>query len=107
MKAWVFLVLSGLLQIGWLVALRETKGFTRIVPLVFYALFGLGSAVLLSRSLERIPMSTAYAVWTAISVGGTTLIDMFVLRQPGSFRLACILLILSATAGLKFAEAPR
>jgi len=107
MKAWVFLVHSSLLQIGWLFALRETRGLTRFVPMILYALLGLGSTVLLSRSLERIPMSTAYAVWTAISVGGTAVVDMFVLREPGSLRLVYILLILAATAGLKLSEVPR
>jgi quaternary ammonium compound-resistance protein SugE len=103
----VFLVLSGLLQIGWLVSLRETRGFTRVVPMLCWALFGLGSTLLFSRSLERIPMSTAYAVWTAISVVGSVAVDMIVLRQPGSLRLVYILVILAATTGLKLSEAPR
>jgi multidrug transporter EmrE-like cation transporter len=52
-------------------------------------------------------MSTAYAVWTAISVVGSVAIDMVVLRQPGSLRLVYILVILAATTGLKLSEAPR
>ena len=104
MKAWGFLLLSSLLQIGWLVALRETHGFTRLVPILFYALFGLSSTFCLARALEGIPMSTAYAVWTGISVVGSILTDPARIRQPDALRIACILLVLAGVTGLKLLE---
>ena len=100
MRPWHFLVLSSLLQVGWLVSLRHTEGFTRIVPLLFYAFFGFTSAFCLSRSLAGMPMSTAYAVWTGISVAGTVLVDLLADRQVDLPRLACIALILAGTTGL-------
>ena len=100
-RAWLFLTLSGLLQIGWVVSLRQTQGFTRFVPVLFFAFFGLTSTVCLAQALKGIPMGVAYAVWTGISVAGSVLVDVIVFREVGLLRLACIVLILLGTTGLK------
>lgn len=102
-RAWILLVLSGLLQIGWVVSLRQTQGFTRLVPILFFAFFGLTSTVCLAQALKGLPMGVAYAVWTGISVAGSVLVDAIVFREVGLVRLACIVLILLGTTGLKLA----
>ncbi len=104
MRFWLCLVLSALLQVGWLICLPEMQGFTRFGPMFLYAFFGFTSAFFLSRSLQGIPMSTAYAVWTGISVLGSVLVDGVVFKGFSPGRLACILLILAGTTGLKLAE---
>ena len=102
MVPWLLLVASSLFQVGWLVSLRETEGFRRPVPLILYAVFGLASTFLLSRSLERIPLATAYAVWTGLSVLGTLVFEIGSGRQSGEpLRIAFVLLIVAATAGLQ------
>lgn len=115
MTPWLMLGASSLFQVGWLVSLRETSGFRRPIPLLLYAVFGLASTFLLSRSLEKIPLATAYAVWTGLSAVGALLFEMANGRQAGEpLRIACVLLILAATAGLQLtgpanraADAPR
>ena len=105
MKSWIFLIASSLLQIGWLVSLRETHGMTRLAPLAMNAMFGFTSTLLLSFSLQRIPMSTAYAVWTGLSIVGSVLSDLPA-RPAGLLpKAACILLILAGTTGLRLAGA--
>ncbi|HXW96923.1 MAG TPA: SMR family transporter [Gemmatimonadales bacterium] len=102
MRAWAFVVVSALLQVGWLESLRRTEGFRRVIPLVWYLLFGASSTYALSRSLESLPLSTAYAAWTALSVAGSVVFDRAIGRGPiGSARLACILVIVGATACLR------
>jgi quaternary ammonium compound-resistance protein SugE len=105
MKSWIFLIVSSLLQIGWLVSLRETHGMTRLAPLAVNALFGFTSTLLLSRSLERIPMSTAYAAWTGLSIVGSVIADLPARPAGGLSKAACILLILAGTTGLRLAGA--
>lgn len=100
-RPWLYLILSSLLQVGWLVSLRQTQGFTRPVPIVFYALFGLSSTICLAKALQGIPMSTAYAVWTGISMCGSALVDMLVFREVVPGRLLCMLVILAGTTGLR------
>ena len=102
MTPWLLLGASSLFQVGWLVSLRALDGFRRPVALVFYAFFGLASTYLLSRSLEKIPMGTAYAVWTSLSVVGCLLLEMGRGRQAGEpLRIAFVLVILAATTGLQ------
>ena len=104
MMPWLMLGASSLFQVGWLVSLRETSGFRRPVPLLLFAVFGLASTFLLSRSLEKIPLATGYAVWTGLSAVGALLFEMASGRQAGEpLRIACVLLILAATAGLQLA----
>src|SRR4029077_2762718 len=107
MTPWLQLGASSLFQVGWLVSLREIEGIRRPMPLLLYAVFGLASTFLLSRSLERIPMATAYAVWTALSVLGTLVFEIGSGRQAGEpLRVAFVLLIVAATAGLQLTGSP-
>jgi quaternary ammonium compound-resistance protein SugE len=105
MTAWLALAASSALQVGWLVSLREIQGFRRPIPILLYAVFGLASTLLLARALEKIPLSTAYAVWTGLSVAGSILFDVWALKQPpGVERLVCLLLILLGTTGLRLSS---
>ena len=107
MNAWLALAASSALQVGWLVSLRQLDGLRRPAPLLLYAVFGLASTYLLSRSLQKIPMGTAYAVWTGLSVVGSIAVDSFAGRGLGGpVRIACILLIVAAAAGLQLTAAP-
>jgi len=74
---------------------------TRIAPLALNAVFGFSSTLLLSKSLQGIPTSTAYAVWTGVSVAGTVLLDVFAGGGGGLPKVACIAVILAGTVTLK------
>jgi len=103
MKHWISLIVSSLCEVGWVVSLRMTDGFSRLVPLIGYAAFGLGAAVFLSFSMKAIPMATAYAIWMGISVVGTLIVDVAFFKQPYNFfRVFCAILVIAATCGLRF-----
>ena len=107
MWSWVFLIVSSVLQLGWLVSLRATRGMTQIAPLAANAAFGFSSTVLLSQSLRGISMSTAYAVWTGLSVAGSVIVDVCVFREAPGTRIVWIGLIVAGASGLKwFGPAP-
>ena len=107
MRHRIFLVLPALLGVDWLVSPTQTQGFTRFVALLFYAFFGFTSAYCLSRSLDGIPMSAAYGVWTGISVAGMALADYAVFPQIDLLRMVCIGLILAGAAGLRVSPVNR
>lgn len=49
-------------------------------------------------------MGTAYAVWMAVSVVGALFVDVAWFKQPTSgFQIACAILIVAGTCGLKVA----
>lgn len=100
--SWIYLIIAGLLEIGWAVGLKYTEGFTRLVPSVLTLVAMAGSVLLLGLALRSLPLGTAYAIWTGIGTVGTAICGMVLLGEPaGALRLACIGLIVAGIFGLK------
>ena len=100
--AWLWLVLAGILEVGWAVGLKFTDGFTRLWPSVGTGLAMFASFGLLSLALKTLPMGTAYAVWTGIGAAGTALVGMLFLGEPRDWaRIGCLGLIVAGVVGLK------
>jgi quaternary ammonium compound-resistance protein SugE len=99
---WVYLVLAGLLEIVWAIGLKYTNGFSKLWPTLITIVAMGASFYLLQKSLQTIPVGTAYAVWTGIGAVGVALIGMMVLGEPRTVvRILCILLIVFGIVGLK------
>lgn len=99
---WTYLIIAGLLEIGWAVGLKHTHGFTRTGPTIATVACMGASFYLLSLSLKTIPMGTAYAAWTGIGAAGTALWGMLFLGEPRAVaRIVCLVLIIAGTVGLK------
>ena len=60
--AWVLLVVAGLVEIGWAIGLKYTKGFTELSPTVGTVVSMIASIGLLGVSMRTLPLGTAYAV---------------------------------------------
>lgn len=104
--AWVYLVIAGLLEIGWAIGLKYTYGFSRLWPSVATVVCMAVSFVFLSLSLKTIPIGTGYAVWTGIGAAGTALFGILVLGESRDIaRVLCILLIIAGVLGLKMTSA--
>jgi quaternary ammonium compound-resistance protein SugE len=100
--SWVYLVVAGLLEVGWAVGLKYTAGFTRLWPSVFTLGTMAGSVGLLGLALRALPLGTAYAIWTGIGTVGTAVFGMIMLGEPaGALRLLSIGLIVAGIVGLK------
>ena len=101
--AWVYLFIAGLFEIGWAIGLKYTAGFTNLWPSVFTVVGMVASFAFLGLALRTLPLGTAYAVWTGIGTAGTVVFGILLFGEPVEpLRLACIGLIVSGVAGLKF-----
>jgi quaternary ammonium compound-resistance protein SugE len=104
--AWIYLVIAGLLEIGWAIGLKYTEGFSKLWPSVATLCAMVFSFGLLAAALKTIPVGTGYAVWTGIGAAGTAIIGMAFLGESREvMRILCIVLIVSGVVGLKFASA--
>jgi quaternary ammonium compound-resistance protein SugE len=102
--AWIELFVAGVFEIAWAVGLKYTQGFTRPWPSALTAAAMIASFVFLSRAVRTLPIGTAYAVWTGIGAVGTAILGMVLFGESHSaLRLACIALVVSGIAGLRFA----
>lgn len=103
MKAWLILMLAGILEIIWAVGLKYTDGFSRLLPTTLVLLVALASVYLLSVALRDLPVGTAYAIWTGIGATGVAIVGMLLFGESASLlRIFFILLIVAGIMGLKF-----
>ncbi|WBB81843.1 SMR family transporter [Micromonospora sp. WMMD882] len=100
--AWLVLVVSGLLETAWAIALDRSAGFTRPVPSLVFAVTVVLSMVGLAYALREIPVGTGYAVWVGIGAVGTATVGILALGESASLpRLMCLLLVVAGVVGLK------
>jgi quaternary ammonium compound-resistance protein SugE len=103
--AWIYLVIAGLLEIGWAVGLKYTEGFSRLWPSVATIYAMIASFGLLAAALKTIPVGTGYAVWTGIGAAGTATIGIVFLGESREVLcILCIVLIVAGVIGLKLAS---
>jgi quaternary ammonium compound-resistance protein SugE len=103
--AWVYLVLAGLLEIGWAIGLKFVDGFTRLWPSVATVAAMVASMILLALAARTLPIGTAYAVWTGIGAAGVAILGIVWLGESRDLiRLFCIGLIVAGTVGLKLSS---
>ena len=103
--AWIVLVFAGLLEIVWAVAMKQSHGFTRLVPSVLTIAAMIGSVVLLALAMRTLPLGTAYTVWTGIGAVGAFLVGIMVLGEgAGALRLAAATLIVAGLVLMKVAS---
>ena len=105
--AWFFLIVAGLMEVGWAALLPATQGLTRPLPTVgFLALLG-SSMFLLARATAVIPLGTAYGVWVGIGAVGAALVGIALHGDPATpARVGFLVLLVVAITGLKVTSAP-
>lgn len=105
--AWIYLIIAGLLEIGWALGLKYSDGFTRPLPSVLTVAAMIFSFGCLSMAMRSIPIGTAYAVWTGIGAVGVAIFGMIMLGESRDWlRIASIALVLAGIVGLKLASGP-
>lgn len=99
---WVMLLLAGIFEVTWAVAMKTADGFTKLVPSIITVVGYLASAVFLAMALKRLPLGTAYAMWTGFGIIGTTLLGILLFQEKLSLpQLGCVALIAIGVVGLK------
>ncbi|MDB5525466.1 MAG: sugE [Rhizobium sp.] len=103
---WILLTFAGLLEIGWVYALKQSDNFANLKFSVLAVVLLVLSMVCLSLSLRSIPIGTAYAIWTGIGAVGAAALGIVLFGEPATaLRLVCIALIVAGVVGLKLAAA--
>lgn len=104
--AWVYLVIAGLLEIGWAIGLKYTEGWTKLYPSILTIIGMAASFHFLSLALKSLPIGTAYAVWTGIGAVGTAILGIMVFGESKDLsKIICVLLIVIGIVGLKITSA--
>jgi quaternary ammonium compound-resistance protein SugE len=86
----------------WAVSMKYADGYSRLGWSILSLLLLAAFVFLLGRSLQVLPVGTAYAVWTGIGAIGTVLMSVVLFGESFDvIRLGCIGLVLIGIVGLK------
>ncbi|MNM96034.1 Multidrug resistance protein YkkC [compost metagenome] len=98
-RNWITVFLAGLIEICWVIGLKHSYNALTWT--------GTGIAIVLSMyllilSTKKLPVGTAYAVFTGIGTAGTVLTEMLIFGEPVKVvKLLLILLLMTGVVGLK------
>ncbi len=104
--AWLMLVIAGLLEVVWAYFMKQSQGFTRIVPTSITIVTMIASFALLSYAMRTLPLGTAYTIWTGIGAVGAFAVGIFMLgEQVTAPRIVAAVLIVSGLILMKLSTA--
>lgn len=102
---WIILIIAGLFEALFATCLgmaNQTKGKESFLWLIGFLLALIISMVLLYVATQKLPIGTAYAVWTGIGAVSTAIIGIIVFKEPATFwRLFFIFTLIASIVGLK------
>lgn len=102
--AWIAVIIAGLLEVVWATAMKQSQGFSRLMPTTVAISGMLGSLALLSWSMRTLALGTAYIVWTGIGAVGACAAGVLLFGEAASpARLLAAGLIISGMALMKIA----
>ncbi len=99
---WLLLIIAGLLEVVWAIAMKRSEGFSRLWPSVITLVGMIASFYLLARAMKVLPLGTAYPIWVGIGAVGAAIAgavlfkDRFTLAHAGF-----VALIVVGIVGLK------
>ena len=102
--AWLYLVLAGVFEVVWATAMKESHGFTRVIPSAITIFFMLLSFGLLAYTMKTLPLGTAYTVWVGIGAVGAFIAGVILFGETlNTTRVIATCLIISGVVLLKVA----
>ncbi len=97
-----YLLFAGALEVAFTTSLKYAAGFTKLTPSLVFIVAYAASAWFLAKSIQTIPLGTAYAVWTGIGVVGTAMVGIAIFGEPTTaLRLLFLGFIIGGIVGLK------
>jgi quaternary ammonium compound-resistance protein SugE len=103
--AWIYLLTAGALEVAATTVFRFSGGLSPSrmgFTLAFFMLAG-ASLYCHNRSLEGVPLGTAYAVWTGIGAAGTAVLGVWAFGEVATpQRLVLLFALVGCIVGLKF-----
>lgn len=118
--AWIYIMIAAAFEAAWTFSLKFMKfsdlkqlkfgsllslhqGLPVILPFIGYIVFGIGNIYFFSLAIKQLPVATAYAVWTAITLVLIKFSEMTFFGQRLSWaETFFMLMIMTGILGLKY-----
>ena len=103
--AWLCLIIAGLIELVWAYFMKESHGFTILVPSIIAIVFIVISFWFLERAIRVFGIGMSYGVFCGIGIAGTTMIGIVVLNEGVSWiKILSLIVLISGIVGLKFCD---
>lgn len=103
--AWLVLVLSGVLEAVWAVALGRSEGFSRLLPTMVFLVGLVLSMAGLAYALRTVPIGTGYAVWVGVGASLTVVYGMASgAESVSALKVLLLVGLIGCIIGLKLAH---
>lgn len=101
-SAWARLFIAGAFEVAFALSLKQSDGFSRLLPSLAAVLASLASLYFLSVALVQLPVGTAYAVWTGIGALGSSVFGILLFDEPrDASRIGSLALVVIGILGLR------
>ena len=96
------LLLAGIFEIIWAIAMKYSNGFSVVIPSVITAVTYILSAVFLALALKYLPLGMAYVLWVAFGIIGTSILGVLLFSEKLTvLQIISVILIIIGIIGLK------
>jgi quaternary ammonium compound-resistance protein SugE len=103
--AWIALVSAGILEIVWAFYMKQSDGFSKLIPSIITIVTMIASFALLSMSMRTLPLGTAYTIWTGIGAVGAFVVGLLILGEPANtMRIVAAILIVAGLVMMKLSS---
>ncbi len=100
--SWLFLILSGLIEVVWAISLKYAEGFTKLWPSVVSVLSIAASMFLLSAAMKELPVGLSYGIFVGMGAIGATILGIVLFGEPlNPLRFFFLALLLASLVGLR------
>ena len=102
--SWFYLIIAGLFDMGWPLGFKLASTYEKYnVLFIMVAVISMAlSGIFLYMAQKKIPIGTAYVIWTGVGAVGTLLIGIFFFGDSATFwRIFFISMIIIGIIGLK------
>lgn len=105
--AWIMLIVAGMFEVIWAYSMKQSDGFTKLMPSLVTAVAMIISFILLAASMRTLPLGTAYTIWTGIGAVGTFVAGIVFLGETLSvMRVSAAILIIAGLVLMKLSSSP-
>jgi len=99
---WLLLLLAGIFEIAWAIAMKYSNGFSVLIPSIITAITYILSAIFLAFALKYLPLGMAYTMWVAFGIIGTAVLGVLLFSEKlTTLQILSIMLIVIGVIGLK------
>lgn len=102
--AWLYLAVAIFFEVGWAIGLKFSNSLSLQKPFATsFTIFSMiASVVFLAMAVKKIPIGTAYALWTGSGAVFIAIFGIIFFNEPVFLaRIIFLLLIISGLVGLK------